>query len=320
MVFPPLLNAFSPEIPVLDVILQSAALIAFGVLWRLSTPLGLDADTLRRSLTGVVYILLLPALVLGVLWRAPLGADTIRIAVVAALGVCAGLLFAWLWFRRSRVQRPALGALLLAAAFPNATYLGLPVLESSFGPWARSIAIQYDLFACTPLLLTLGIYIAARFGRTDERGHPLVALLRVPPLWAAIVGTCMSLGGVTLPREGAHFLDMLGAGVVPLMLFSIGLGLRWEGGWRSRMPEAIPVIAIQLLIIPALAWWFANIAGLKGEVLAAVVVEAAMPSMVLGIVLCDHYRLDTALYAIVVTLTTGLSMFTLPLWFRLLHS
>jgi predicted permease len=304
---------------VLDVILQSAGLILFGVLWRRFTPLGLDADSVRRNLTGVVYVLLLPALVLGVLWRAPLGADALRIALVAASGVVAGLLLAWLWFRRTEVSRPSVGALLLAAAFPNATYLGLPVLEASFGPWARSIAIQYDLFACTPLLLTLGIYIAARFGGSEERENPAFALLKVPPLWAAIAGVGMSITGIPLPQGLGRFLEMLGAGVVPLMLFSIGLGLQWAGRWWARMPEALPVIAIRLVITPALAWWIAATTGLTGDVLAATVLEAAMPSMVLGIVLCDRYHLDTALYAIIVTLTTALSLITLPLWFQILH-
>jgi predicted permease len=50
-------------------------------------------------------------------------------------------------------------------------------------------------------------------------------------------------------------------------------------------------------------------------VLAAVVMEAAMPSMVLGIVICDRFELDASLYAAAVTLTTALSLLTLPLWF-----
>jgi predicted permease len=39
-----------------------------------------------------------------------------------------------------------------------------------------------------------------------------------------------------------------------------------------------------------------------------------MPSMVIGIVLCDRYGLDTGLYAAAVTLTTLVSLITLPMW------
>ena len=46
--------------------------------------------------------------------------------------------------------------------------------------------------------------------------------------------------------------------------------------------------------------------------------EAAMPCMVLGLVICDRFKLDTALYASVVTFTTALSMISLPVWFEIL--
>lgn len=298
-----------------DVILQAAALIACGVLWRVLTPLGLEAEQVRRSLTGVVYVLLLPALVLLVLWQASLGLDSVRIAVSAAAAVGLGLLAAWLWFRRGAQPNRVVGALLLAAAFPNATYLGLPVLEATFGPWARSVAIQYDLLACTPLLLSAGVALAAWYGGGGQKEHPLLALLKVPPLWAALAGITLNLAQAPLPAIVGSWLDMLGSGVVPLMLFSLGLGLRWAGTWHHQIPLVLPVAIIQLLLVPLLIWGLAAGLGLEGQVLAAVVLEAAMPSMVLGIVLCDRYHLDTGLYAMTVTVTTVLCMVTLPLWF-----
>jgi predicted permease len=57
---------------------------------------------------------------------------------------------------------------------------------------------------------------------------------------------------------------------------------------------------------------------LEGEVKIAAILEMAMPSMVLGIVFCDRYQLDTSLYAMAVTVTTVLSLFTLPFWYDFL--
>jgi len=301
-----------------EVIGQAAILIVCGVLWRVFTPQGLDADTLRNSLTSVVYVLLLPALVLVVLWRAELSLDALRVAILALLGIGVGMGSAWLWFRRQRPAAAAMGALLLAAAFPNATYMGLPVLEASLGPWARAVAIQYDLFACTPLLLSAGVMLAQHYGG-GERAHPLHNLVRVPPLWAALIGVSLNLLHVPLPRLLGGVMDMLAAGVVPLMLFSLGLGLRWGAGWGRRVSLVLPVVAIQLLLTPLIVWSVSGMTGLEGQVRTAVVLEAAMPSMVLGIVLCDRYRLDSSLYAMAVTLSTALSALTLPLWFSLLE-
>lgn len=300
-----------------EVIGQAAILILCGVMWRVITPQGLDADTLRNSLTTLVYMLLLPALVLVVLWRAELTLDAIKVALLATLGIGVGMGAAWLWFRRKRPAAAALGALLLAAAFPNATYMGLPVLEASLGPWARAVAIQYDLFACTPLLLSAGVMLAQHYGGSGESAHPLRNLLRVPPLWAALAGVALNLGQVPLPSLAGGVMDMLAAGVVPLMLFSLGLGLRWGAGWGNRLALVMPVVLIQLLITPLVVYGASDLAGLQGAVRTAVVLEAAMPSMVLGIVLCDRYRLDTNLYAMAVTLSTALSIVTLPMWFAL---
>jgi len=234
---------------------------------------------------------------------------------MAMLGVGVGMGAAWLWFLRRRPAGAALGALLLAAAFPNATYMGLPVLEATLGSWARSVAVQYDLFACTPLLLSVGVMLAYHFGESGERVHPLKNLLQVPPLWAALIGVALNLLAVPLPTMFGGMLDMLAAGVVPLMLFSLGLGLRWGSGWGARLNLVLPVVVIQLLLTPLLVWGASDLVGLSGAVRTAVVLEAAMPSMVLGIVLCDRYRLDSSLYAMAVTLSTALSIITLPAWF-----
>jgi predicted permease len=293
-----------------------AALIAIGVLWRFIKPPGMDADGVRRVITGLVYTLLLPALVLSVLWKTPLGLDSLKIAVIAAAGVIAALLGTRFLFRNSTSPKTVVGALFLAAAFPNVTYLGLPVLEKTFGPWARSIAIQYDLFACTPLLLTVGILIARRHGDSGETGHPLAALIKVPPLWAAIAAVFLNIAGIALPAGLEGFLQTLANGVVPLMLIALGMALSWETRLRQRLPLVLPVLAIQLLGMPLLVWGLTALLGLHGELRTAVVLEAAMPSMVLGVVLCDRYGLDTSLYATTVTASTALSFFTLPLWFQ----
>jgi predicted permease len=301
-----------------SVLLQMAALIGAGVLWRFVKPLGLAADHLRPALTGLVYVLLLPALVLEVLWQAPLGLDSLRISFVAATGVLVTMALTWLGYHLAHVRPERAGAMILAASFPNVTYLGLPFLEKTLGPWARSVAIQYDLFACLPLVLTLGMLVGHVHGRGSDEESALATLVKVPALWAAILAVVLNTTAVAVP-EGLHdLLRMLGAGVVPLMLISLGLGLRLDAVRARAVPVTAPVIVIQLVLVPLFVWPVAERVGLSGAMLDAVVLEAAMPSMVLGVVICDRYRLDTSLYAMVVTATTLLSLISLPLWYRVL--
>jgi len=271
----------------------------------------------RKVLTSLVYYLLLPALVLSVLWQAELGNTTFFIALSAAFAVFFGLILSSLACRVCKARPAVTGALILAAAFPNATYLGLPVLEATFGPWARSVAIQFDLFACTPLLFTLGVLVAARYGTAAAGAHNMMGeLLRIPALWAALLAVLLNLLDVQMHAVLAGLLGMLERGVVPLMLFSLGLSLEWNRAQWRNLPTVVPVLLLRLLLIPALVALFASAVGLSGELHAAVVMEAAMPSMVLGIVFCDRYDLDVGLYAITVTVTTVLSLVTLLLWYR----
>lgn len=298
----------------ISVILQMAGTIALGHIWRYLPLGGWTADRARGALTSSVYYLFLPALVFSVLWRAPLGVDTLRIAGTAAVAVLSSMALMALAGRLMRLGRLQFGALLLAASFPNATYMGLPLLGSLFGDAGKAIAIQYDLFACTPLLLSVGILLAARFGDSEEEVHPVKTLLKVPPLWAAVAGAAFNLLGVPQPDWAAEWLDRIGAAVVPVMLVALGMSLRLETLTGRNLLTVSPAIAIQLLWMPLAALGFALAVGTQGLPLTATVLEAAMPVMVLGLVICDRFGLDTSLYATTASASTLLALLTLPFW------
>ncbi|KPK39745.1 MAG: transporter [Gammaproteobacteria bacterium SG8_47] len=296
-------------------LVQMFAVLGLGLLWVLVNPTRLGADSMREALTGVVYYLFLPALVLNVLWQASLGADSVRIALSAASGVLLSLMLMWGLCRATRCEPALTGAMLLAAGFPNATYLGLPVLVAALGDQGRSIAIQYDLFACTPLVLTVGILVASRFGTRAGNEPAGKRLVKVPALWAAILAIVLNLTNVDPPRALLGLLEVLAGAVVPLMLLAVGMAL--HRGFREvrHFPRVLPVLVIQLLLMPLWVWGIASALGLTNPVLSGVVLEAAMPSMALGVVFCDRYGLNTGLYAAAVTATTLLSLVSVPMWF-----
>ncbi|MCL2144648.1 MAG: hypothetical protein FWH43_04045 [Endomicrobia bacterium] len=57
---------------------------------------------------------------------------------------------------------------------------------------------------------------------------------------------------------------------------------------------------------------FASILGMSGLALKSSVTEAAMPAMVLTLVIASHYKLDHTLAALAIMLTTALSFISLP--------
>jgi len=239
---------------------------------------------------------------------------------VAAACVLLSLLAALAVYRCGRFGgRATTGALVLASGFGNFTYLGLPVLTRTFGDWAQSVAIPFDLFASTPLLFTAGIMLARRFGSGSMQAGGAVAramrdMLRVPAIWAALMGLTLAAVAAPMPAWLDQTLAMLGQAVAPLMLLAIGMALRWQAGWLARAPALLPMLVIQLGLMPLIAWSGALATGMPERLLAPTVIEGAMPTMVLGLVICDRFGLDASIYAEAVTLSTALSLFTLPLW------
>jgi predicted permease len=300
-------------------LIQMTLLIACGAGWRILKPAGLLAEQVRLALTTVVYYLLLPAMVLEVLWSADIGVHSLQYTLLGAGCIVFAMVSIWLVGRVFKFEDKRLGAMILATAFPNVTYLGLPVLEQTFGSWARSVAIQVDLFATAPLLFTIGIMIVRHYGEDHaESRKSVLSFLNAPPFWAAAVAVGLNLNGLAAPDWLTGVLQKLSAAVAPLMLFSLGLALSWKAVTMRNLPYVTPVILIKMALMPMFAVALVRYLNMGEPYKAPAILEMAMPSMVLGIVFCDRYRLDSSLYAMAVTVTTALSLVTLPFWHGLL--
>lgn len=307
-----------------SVLLQMFTAMLLGLLWQWGRWGGIEATLARRALSTAVFYLLLPALILKLLNQAPLRGEVLKISLFGISMVASGALVISLWLRLRDYRSEQAGAMWLAVVFPNVTFLGLPLLQNVYGDWAARLAIQLDLFACTPLVLTLGMATARHFGREEgiEAWPPTkrfatakrLFVVRVPPLWAALVAISSNLLGFRWPPFVTQLLDLLSCAVTPLMLLSLGLALSFRTMSLSLLPLLLPVVVFKLFWMPAVALITSELLGFGGEVKTALVLEAAMPSMLFGLVLCDRFHLDSRLYAALVTTTTLLSLLTLPFW------
>lgn len=262
----------------------------------------------------------LPALAFGLIATAKVDRSFLAVPLVAAavtlIGLAAGFaVYRGLpWFRDA--PRAAVGALLLSSAFGNVTYLGLPVITETLGARYGYIAILYDLLASTPVLLTVGMLTAARYGNggTVSLQTSLTRVLRLPPLWGVVAG--IAAHAVPVPKAVLDAAQLMGRAVIPVMIFTVGLALDFRD--IRRIPVALPALAVKLLLAPVMAWLFARAVGLDGEVLQAVVIEGAMPVMVLSLVLADEFELDVPLAATCIAASTVASFFTLPMMMKIL--
>ncbi len=259
----------------------------------------------------------LPALAFSLVVSADLDRTFAAIPATAALvtlssGAAMFALYRLLPGCRS-IEGPSLGVLVLAGSFGNVTYLGLPVITEMLGNRWGYAAVLYDLLATTPILLTAGAFAAAAYGSGASLtiAGSLKRVITLPPLWAVATGVAVRTAGVPVPQLLVDTCALMGRAVIPVMIFTVGLALDFRD--VKRLPVAVPALVVKLIGAPLLAWWVGSLLGLREEALKAVTIEAAMPVMVLSLVIADEYALDVPLAAACIAASTVALFFTMPL-------
>ncbi len=299
-----------------DLLLSFGLIILAGVGFK-RLRLGLDAGTLRQAINVSVFNIFLPALCIKIVSTTHIDIETILVPATAWITTIGGLLLALAVYtvlgKILHITSAEKGVLMLGAAFGNVTYLGLPVLTGVYGYEAAKYALFFDLLATTPLLWLVGASLASRFGegKRFELREALKTIASLPPLWGIFAGIILRLAHVPVPGFVMKTLSMLGDLVVPLMIFTIGLALSFP---KVRHAYAIiPAVIIKLAVVPFISYAAAVMLGLKGTALASCLVEGAMPTMVLSLLIASRFKLDESLAAFIIVVTTTISFVTLPL-------
>jgi predicted permease len=292
-------------------------IVLCGSLWSYLKPANLSPQQTRLVLTNLVYYLFLPALVLNTIWHTEINANVFQYSFITICSISFSLFCIGLLSKLISISKKSLGAMLLAAAFPNVTYLGLPVLENSLGQWTNAVVIQIDLFATTPFLFTVGVLISRHYGEELTKKHILL-FFNTPLFWTLAVALALNFFKISTPVIVSNLLTQFTSLVAPLMIFSLGLTLTVSSFQPRYIYLALPVLIIKLMMMPYFATLCSAYSLLDYSHQMATILDLGMPSMLLGIVFCEHYKLNTALYATAAMLTTLFSMVTLPFWHHVL--
>lgn len=298
----------------LDVFLSLGAIALLGSALPRLFP-DWNVEDFRKSINRLVLHVLLPALIFKVIATAEPDRLLFQVPLAAAAGIGVCLLAGWLVVRWLPLARPAQGALILACAFGNVTYLGLPALQGLHPDRATDMAKVAILCEVTvaPLNLIVGSLLALRFGDAQSVGlrQSLRQVLRLPPLWALAAALACKAFAVQPPAFVLHAAGVLGGAVSGLMILSLGMALRFE---RPERPLPLLLAAsVKLLLAPMVVFAAARALGMQAPFLEAVTLEGAMPSQLLTLVVADRFRLDSRLLAQAIVLGTALAFATIPL-------
>ena len=230
--------------------------------------------------------------------------------------------------RRSRVDSgvglkdAAFGA--LVAAFPNAGFMGVPLLVALFGDAAAGPVIGatvVDLLVTSALCLALAQADAARSAGKAERRALHAAWLALrgahanPLPWAIVIGAAFAAAHLELAAPLAQIVRMLGDSATPVALFTIGSVLFRAGRHahaRTPLGRCRPVALLKLVAHPALVFAI----GLAAHALGAPVspfglmvltLTAALPSASNVSIPAERYGADNGRVARIILALTALA-------------
>ncbi|HEY9721157.1 MAG TPA: AEC family transporter [Oscillatoriaceae cyanobacterium] len=298
----------------LALVLFVVVMVAAGYVLR---KIGLVQAESAKDFNHLVLYVTLPALIFMALYHAKLSWSLLYMPAIAWVVVLSGLALGYAIARALKLDRPDMGALMLVVAFANTTYFGYPIIQAFYGTQQLTLAIFYDQLGATLAVNTLGFLVASAMGESRVKlGQLLKRLLTFPPVWALVLG--LGLHGVALPPLLTQLLEHVGDLTSPVIMFSIGLSLRFSA-WRENLGLVAIATSCRLVLLPLVALALTRVLGLPLPFEQAAVMQAAMPVMFFSLSLALLFNLRLNLVVNTIMLSTVLSFLTLPIWHALLH-
>ena len=260
------------------------------------------------QLTDLLLTVVLPCMLVDALQlpRTPalLGAMGYAALLAAALYVLYCLLTAPL-FRRQSV--PTGRALRFGVLYGNVGFMGLPLIQLVLGEQALVygviVLMVFNLFNWSQGVVLMG-------------GRDQVSLRQAvlnPGIMGAAAGLALFLGGVSLPAPLGSAVSFLGSMNTPLAMVIIGAQMAWAD-WRALLGSRgiLLACALKLAAMPLLTALILYPLSPEPQLYCTLVLLAGVPTASITAMFAQRYGQDVSTSAQLVTLTTLLSILTLP--------
>jgi len=248
----------------------------------------------------IVYITA-PCLIFSSIARSNLNLTDFTTIAGAALAII--LIMAFSVFIILKLTHSDRKGLYLPMVFGNTSYLGYPVALFAFGMDGLSRAVVYDMVNSL-VIFSLGIYIVHHRNELQEA-------FKVPLLYAVIIGVTVNLLQIPVPDLIFTPIELIGMITIPLALLVLGYKLTEIKISAAKIAVLASVFRICGGVLVALA--IIQLFSIDGLVRDIIVLQAAMPSAVMAMILAAKYNRDASVVASVVLITTVLSVISIPL-------
>lgn len=304
----------------LDVILPVFLVLGFGYLatWR-----KLISDEAISGLMTFAQGFAIPCLLFRAISTLDLGQE-FDFALLgsfyagATTGFAVGTLGARYLFGRPWEDSVAIG---FCGLFSNSVLLGLPITERAYG--ADALDANYAIIAFhAPFCYLLGIgTMEAVRNRGGGMGATFLRILKSLFSNGLVIGITLgfivNLAHIPLPGVLTDAIDMMIRAALPAALFGLGgILYRYRPDGDFRIVGF--VMAISLVLHPAITWTLGKTTGLTTEQFRSAVLTGAMAPGVNSYLFANMYGVAKRVAATSVLLATAASIFTIWVWLAIL--
>lgn len=203
----------------------------------------------------------------------------------------------------------------LAVGIANYGYLPIPIMEAIWGPESRGVLLVHNV-GVEISLWTVGVLVLS--GESFRQGwRKLVS----PILITLVLGVGCNLAHVTplLPDVVMKTVHALSVCAIPLGLIMTGVNLaQYLHDPRDLFDLRVSGAAmiLRLAVLPVLILALAKYLPCSIELKRVLVVQAAMPTAVISIIIARLYNGHPRTAVQIVLGTTALGILVIPLWLR----
>jgi malate permease and related proteins len=308
------LTAASVTLFVMSSILLLIVCFALGVLVaRVAHP----ARVFAQSLNWWVINVALTALVLQLIPKIEFHVDLWFLVASMWFVFLGGWAFFEMIGRSRGWTRARIGALTLVCGLGNTSFVGFPLIEMLRGHEGLKLAVIADQAGCFLALAIGGSIVAASY--SGRRVTPQTIVRKVmlfPPFLGLITGVIVGTIG-EWPIFVDEVLGRIGATLVPLALFSVGLQFRVRVD-RHQLHAMGAALAWKLLLAPLLVYAGGVALNVDDRLITIGVLESAMAAMISAAILASDHDLEPDLANAVLGVGILLSFVTVPIVSHLL--
>jgi predicted permease len=297
-------------------------LIGVGLIvrWRNILP---REQTVAVFNAAVVNLTLPASAFLGLARIPSITRDLLLIPIIAVVVIVISGVLAAQIARALRLRRPTAGALVITSMCGSTGFFGTPLFQqlqkaepAKYGGMVGMAALYSEVGTLIPLL-TLVVLVANYYGEGQRWSvrHAILSLFRFLPFVALLLGFLFwpETHAGKVPQVISDMLGYMQAATVMLTMVALGMTITIRD-FSQYLRSVLSVNLIKLLFAPAVALLLGHLFGLQPGASFVVVIESAIPAILLAIAYSGQYKLDVEFASTAVFATFFFSFITLPLW------